>query len=141
MDTPNGLQSGKRSVAGIGFEKGRLFIARRKSGGDLGGKWEFPGGKVEEGESDEQALVREYLEEFNVPITTGSKLAEAEFEHKGEKFILNGYRVYLSSQKFTLTEHSDWRWAPPEEIEGLDFADSDRTLLPAIKGFLELHPD
>jgi 8-oxo-dGTP diphosphatase len=123
----------KRSVAGIVFEESRFFIARRLPGGDMGDKWEFPGGKVEDGESDEQALVREYFEEFGVSITTGSKLAEAEFEHKGKKYTLSAYRVYFSSQNFVLTEHSEWRWASLDEIEKSDFADSDLKLLPTLK--------
>ncbi|MDR2110325.1 MAG: NUDIX domain-containing protein, partial [Spirochaetaceae bacterium] len=52
--------AGRRSVAGIAVEGGRFFIAQRIPGGDLGGKWEFPGGKVEEGETDAEALIREY---------------------------------------------------------------------------------
>jgi 8-oxo-dGTP diphosphatase len=136
----NFISNEKRSVAGIVFEAGRLFIARRLPGGDMGGKWEFPGGKVEEGESDEQALVREYLEEFGVSITTGGKLAESEFEHRGNTYALNAYRAYLGSRNFTLTEHSEWRWAQPDEIEKIDFADSDLKLLPALKMYFCRNP-
>jgi 8-oxo-dGTP diphosphatase len=123
----------KKSVAGIAFEGGKLFIARRKSGGDLGGKWEFPGGKVEEGESDEAALKREYLEELGVPVETGPFLAEAAFEHRGRKFSLNAYRVFFKDTNFILQEHTEWRWASFGEIGELDFADSDRKLLSALE--------
>ncbi|AEF81279.1 (deoxy)nucleoside triphosphate pyrophosphohydrolase [Leadbettera azotonutricia] len=129
----NCIANEKRSVAGIASEENRFFIARRLPGGDMGGKWEFPGGKAEEGENDEQALVREYLEEFGVSIAIGSKLAEAEFEHKGNKYTLHAYRVYFNSKNFTLAEHSEWSWAGLEEIEKMDFADSDLKLLPALK--------
>ncbi|MDR2476239.1 MAG: (deoxy)nucleoside triphosphate pyrophosphohydrolase [Treponema sp.] len=127
----------KRSVAGIAIEDGRLFIAKRKDGGDLGGKWEFPGGKVENGESGEAALRREYLEEFGVQIETGPLLACAQFTHKGFQFELRAYRIFFKGLQFCMKEHSQWRWASLGEIERLDFAGSDRSLLPALKLYLE----
>ncbi|MDR3168122.1 MAG: NUDIX domain-containing protein [Treponema sp.] len=125
-----------RSVAGIAITGGKLFIARRRSGGDLGGKWEFPGGKVEEGETDEEALVREYAEEFAVAVQTGPHLGTVFFEHHGVKRILNAYRVYFSPALCKLSEHTQWLWAVPEDIEQMDFADSDFLLLPQLKPFL-----
>jgi len=125
------------SVAGIAIERGKVFIARRKAGGDLGEKWEFPGGKVEEGETDEDALIREYREEFGVAVETGPLLAASEFTHKGCKFLLNAYRIFFTDCHFTMTEHSEWRWAALTEIETLDFAGSDRRLLPALQAYLE----
>jgi 8-oxo-dGTP diphosphatase len=130
----------KRSVAGIAIEKGRVFIARRKAGGDLGGKWEFPGGKVEEGESDAEALQREFLEEFGVTVTVGALLASGEFSHNGQKFALNGYRVSFASDRFTMTEHDECRWAAFDEIETLDFAGSDRLLFPPLQVYLHAQP-
>ncbi|MDR0290908.1 MAG: (deoxy)nucleoside triphosphate pyrophosphohydrolase [Treponema sp.] len=123
------------SVAGIAFENGRAFIARRKAGGDLGGKWEFPGGKVEEGEGDADALKREFLEEFAVAVEAGPLLASAEFVHCGRGFNLNAYRVFFCSCSFRLAEHTEWRWATLDEIAELDFADSDRRLLAGLKGY------
>jgi 8-oxo-dGTP diphosphatase len=126
----------KKSVAGIAFESDKFFIARRKSGGDLGGKWEFPGGKVEEGESDEEALKREYLEELGVSVETGPCLGNALFEHKGKNFSVNAYRIFFTDTHFTLHEHTEWRWASLSEIGELDFADSDRKLLSALESDL-----
>jgi 8-oxo-dGTP diphosphatase len=83
------------SVAGIAIEQGKVFIARRKPGGDLGEKWEFPGGKVEEGEADADALRREYFEEFGVAVETGPLLAHSEFFHQEQKFLLNAYRIFF----------------------------------------------
>ncbi|MDR2630433.1 MAG: NUDIX domain-containing protein [Spirochaetaceae bacterium] len=118
----------RRSVAGIAREGEKFFIARRLPGGDLGEKWEFPGGKAEAGESDEDALIREYDEEFQVPISIGSLLGTVSFDHRGVPHILNAYRIYFRSRAFTLKEHTEWRWADLEEMEKLDFADSDRKL-------------
>jgi 8-oxo-dGTP diphosphatase len=125
-----------KSVAGIAINGGKLFIARRKGGGDLGGKWEFPGGKVEEGETDEEALVREYAEEFAVAVRIGPLLGSAFFEHRGVGRVLNAYRIYFSPDACKLSEHTQWLWAVPEDIERLDFAGSDLLLLPQLKSFL-----
>lgn len=118
----------RSSVAGIALEGKNFFIARRLPGGDLGEKWEFPGGKTEAGESDEDALIREYDEEFQVSIKTGAFLGTVSFDHRGITHTLNAYRIYFCGRDFILKEHSEWRWADLEEIEKLDFADSDRKL-------------
>ncbi|MDR1399278.1 MAG: (deoxy)nucleoside triphosphate pyrophosphohydrolase [Treponema sp.] len=125
----------KRSVAGIAIENSRLFIAKRIPGGAMGEKWEFPGGKVEDDESDADALRREYREEFGIDVTVGDLLASAVFEYKGQR-QLSAYQVTFASMQFTLIEHTTWRWATLEEIEALDFVDSDQKLLPALKNVL-----
>jgi 8-oxo-dGTP diphosphatase len=99
----------------------------------MGEKWEFPGGKTEEGESDGEALVREYAEEFAVPIRVGEFLGTASFVHKGRRRILNAYRISFLKTDFRLNEHSEWRWAALEEMERLDFVDSDRKLFDALR--------
>jgi len=126
----------RRSVAGIAIDGGRFFIARREAGGSLGGKWEFPGGKAEEGESDADALRREYLEELGVAVEVGPLLASAEFLHKGKLYLLNAYRIFFGSVDFTMAAHTEWRWGSADEIEAVDFADSDLLLLPALRGHL-----
>jgi 8-oxo-dGTP diphosphatase len=126
------------SVAGIAVEDGKIFVARRIPGGDLGGKWEFPGGKVEAGESGEEALVREFSEEFAVSVRIGPFVASASFEHRGTARDLRAYRVYLESRDFALSEHTEWAWVSPASIAGLDFADSDRKLLPELEKYLRL---
>lgn len=127
----------KRSVAGIAIEGGKAFIARRIPGGALGGKWEFPGGKAEPGETDEDALLREYQEELGVPVRVGSFLGASSFEHHGKPYELHAYQVFFLARNFQLTEHTEWRWASLEEIAALDFADSDRKLLPGLKPHLQ----
>jgi 8-oxo-dGTP diphosphatase len=131
------------SVAGIARNGNRLFIARRVGGGDLGGKWEFPGGKVEEGESDEAALVREFREEFDLAVTVGPPLGSADFEHRGitrrlraRLVVFEGVPALRPVLRPVLREHTEWKWAALEEIEGLDFAGSDRKLLPALYAYL-----
>lgn len=130
----------KRSVAGVAVEKGKLFIAKRKAGGALGGKWEFPGGKVDGNESDEESLLREYQEELGVVIGIGSFLGSAFFEHNGTNKV-NAYRIYFSDCDFSFEEHTEYRWASLDEIKGLDFVDSDRKLLPFVERYLNLNEE
>ncbi|MDR2786730.1 MAG: NUDIX domain-containing protein [Treponema sp.] len=125
------------SVAGIAVQGDRLFIARRVPGGDLGEKWEFPGGKAEEGESCEEALIREFREEFGVTVKVGPRIASSSFEHRGVVRDLYACLVYFTDFDFLPGEHSAWKWADFAEIEKLDFAGSDRKLFPALKVYLE----
>ncbi|MDR1024281.1 MAG: NUDIX domain-containing protein [Treponema sp.] len=131
------------SVAGIARRGDKLFIARRIPGGSLGGKWEFPGGKVEAGEGAEEALVREFQEEFSLSIEAGEELAQAAFVHHGVERKLRAYLVHFGSADpadAVLSCHEEWKWAPLEEIEKLDFAPSDLKLLPALKTYLQANP-
>ncbi|MDR2700919.1 MAG: (deoxy)nucleoside triphosphate pyrophosphohydrolase [Spirochaetaceae bacterium] len=127
------------SVAGVAVRtfpqeprRQKFFVARRLSGGSLGGKWEFPGGKVESGETDQEALIREFQEELAVPVEVGSFIGETEFIHGDTLFTLRFYRITLLSDDYTLTAHSEWRWVSMDEMIQLDFAESDRKLFPAI---------
>jgi 8-oxo-dGTP diphosphatase len=122
-----------RSVAGIAWEHGKFFIAQRPEGGSMGNKWEFPGGKVDGGESDQEALAREYREELGVNVAVGEFLGSAVFELRGVQRQLRAYRVFFAVPTCILREHSQWRWAAFEEIDQLDFVDSDRKLLPILK--------
>ncbi|MDR1929373.1 MAG: (deoxy)nucleoside triphosphate pyrophosphohydrolase [Treponema sp.] len=123
----------RSSVAGIAVSGGKVFTARRREGGDLGGKWEFPGGKVRQGETDEEALVREYGEELSVPVEVGSPVSQVPFEHRDTHFTLRAYRVKFLSGDFSFRQHSEYRWVTAEELEGLDFAESDKLLFSQVK--------
>jgi 8-oxo-dGTP diphosphatase len=121
-----------RSVAGISLREGRYFMARRLPGGDLGGKWEFPGGKVEPGEAPEEALRREYDEEFGVRIEVGPKVCEVGFRHGEKDFCLSAYFVDIEDGRIELREHSEIRWASFDDMISLDLAESDRKILPFL---------
>ena len=130
----------KNSIACIAFNGRNVFIAKRIPKGQMGNRWEFPGGKVEEGETEEQAIHREFQEEFGVDVSVGEKIARANFKHNGETFFLDAYAVTLPhdgiSKKFTLTEHTEYRWAELAEIPELDFVDSDMLIYPQVCKYL-----
>ena len=130
-----------RSIACIDYRDGKIFIAKRQNVGDMGGRWEFPGGKIDDGEDFEQAIKREMQEEFSVDVTVGQHICSSTFEHKGKKCYLDAFEVHFTNdgmeKKFILTEHTDYRWADIGEIPELNFVDSDMAIYPEVCKFLK----
>lgn len=126
-----------RSIACIDYRDGKIFIAKRQMVGDMGGRWEFPGGKIEEGEDLSQAVIREMNEEFGVTVTVGKKITSGTFTHKGKPCTLDVLEVHFPHDglktRFTLTEHTDYKWENIENIPELDFVDSDLAVYDAVK--------
>lgn len=126
-----------RSIACIDYRDGKIFIAKRQMVGDMGGRWEFPGGKIEEGEDLPQAVIREMNEEFGVIVTVGKKITSGTFTHKGKPCTLDVLEVHFPHDglktRFTLTEHTDYKWENIENIPELDFVDSDLAVYDAVK--------
>ena len=127
------------SVACLAHSGKKVLIARRKLGGEMGGRWEFPGGKVEPDETDVRAASREFREEFGIDVKVGGYICEAEFEHGGKKSILRAYEVFVPhdgiAKPYVLSEHLEYKWADLAEIEKLDFVDSDMKLYPSVKDY------
>ena len=126
-----------RSIACIDYRNGKLLIAKRKSGGDMGERWEFPGGKIEEGEDFAQAINREMQEEFGCRVRIFEQLAKADFVHNGKNCTVNAFRVEFENdgteKPFVLTEHTQTQWVSPDQILSRHFVDSDLSLFPQIK--------
>lgn len=120
------------SIAGIVREGDLYLVAKRKSGGALSEKWEFPGGKLEKDETHEEAMVREWDEEFSISVRTGKFLCQSNFIHNGKEFLLSAYEVFPLSKDFHLHEHTEIRWETLDSISRMDLADSDRGLLPCL---------
>jgi 8-oxo-dGTP diphosphatase len=120
----------ERSVAGILIRDGRAFVAKRGPEGSFHGCWEFPGGKVEPGESDEQALSREFDEEFGIEVRAKRLIGESVFPHRGVDRLLAAWLIELApGSQPRLVEHEELSWAGAAELESLRLVDSDRKLL------------
>ncbi len=119
----------KYSVAGVAERNGKFFIALRNPGTSIGERWEFPGGKMEEGEGHEQALIREYREELGTDITVGSFLCEGDFSNGVSEYHLVAYNIKLKDDNLALTEHQKVMWASLEQMENLDFPFSDKIII------------
>ena len=130
-----------RSIACIDYRDGKIFIAKRQMVGDMGGRWEFPGGKIEDGEDLQTAVVREMQEEFGVTVTVGRKITSGTFTHKGKPCTLDVLEVTFPhdgiEKKFELTEHTDYTWAEIDSIPGLNFVDSDLSIYADVKKWCE----
>ena len=114
-----------RVTAAVMQRGNRVLIARRAQGGHLAGLWEFPGGKIEDGETPEQCLVRELREEFAIETETVEFL-EAAVHHYAEKSIeLLAFRVRIVSGEFVLDSHDEIQWVPPAEFANYSFAPAD----------------
>jgi len=120
------------SLCGVIQESGRYLVAKRNPGGSQGGKWEFPGGKLEPGESSEQALVREFAEELSVGIRVGRLLFEGSFTNGEKSYRLEAWETTLLTRDFCLTEHQELRWGSWNELAALDFSDSDRQVFDSL---------
>lgn len=119
-------------TAGILEENGLVLIARRKPGKHMGGKWEFPGGKIEPGETPEESLARELQEELDVRARIGRLLCRASYEGDGVSLELLVYRVEGFDGTPTLREHQELRWVLPRDLRSYDLADSDRRVVEAL---------
>jgi len=121
-------------------DRRRVLVAQRGSG-PLAGLWEFPGGKVERGESDLSALVRECQEELAVGIVPQAFLGEVPLDGvvAGGVPGASTLRVWwgrITAGELVAHEHSEVRWLRADELEDLDWIPADRPLLPAVRALL-----
>ncbi len=98
-------------------------------------KWEFPGGKIENGETPESALIREIKEELSVEIETGQALGSVKFNYPGKSIELIPFLALIKSGEISLTEHQAFRWLQKDELQSLDWAEAD---IPIIEGLIQL---
>lgn len=124
------------SIACIDYRNGKVFIAKRCNKGDMANRWEFPGGKLDEGEDFQMAIKREMKEEFGVDVEVGRHITHGQFMHKNKTCYLDVFFVKFADDgiatRFQLSEHTDYQWIDPEKIPELDFVDSDLSIYPAV---------
>jgi 8-oxo-dGTP diphosphatase len=121
-------------TAAVIEENGKVLIGRRKPGRHMGGKWEFPGGKIEPGETPEQSLARELQEELAIRVRVGELLYKTFYQGGGVSLELLVYRVERLDGEPALIEHQELRWVRPEELMSFDLADSDRRVVQGLYG-------
>lgn len=117
-------------VGAVIVDSGKVFCAQRGSDKTLPEFWEFPGGKIEKGESPEEALKREIYEEMQCEIEVGKKVEHTIYEYDFCIVHLTTYFCNLIKGEPVLTEHIDSKWVLPEELDQLDWAPAD---IPAIE--------
>jgi 8-oxo-dGTP diphosphatase len=121
-------------VAAAVIEKdGRFLLARRSPDEKLAGMWEFPGGKLEHGESLEECIERELLEELGVRAVAGRVLQETHYRYDHGEFLLKAIQVQLLEYEFSLSVHDQVCWARPTEFDNLNLAPADIPIARALR--------
>jgi 8-oxo-dGTP diphosphatase len=133
---PDNLGMGERQVVvGAAIVRGgRVLAARRTAPASAAGRWEFPGGKVEPGESDAESLAREVDEELGVRITVDRWLAGE--QPVGDSYLLRVALASLVGGGPTPTEHDRVRWLGADELDEVDWLDADRPFLAELSDLL-----
>ena len=119
-------------VAAIIKKNDRIFATQRGYG-DFKDGWEFPGGKVEEGESPEEALVREIKEELDADIRVGRLLDTVEYDYPDFHLSMKCFMCELISEEVILKEHEAARWLTRAELGTVDWLPADLSLIEKIK--------
>jgi 8-oxo-dGTP diphosphatase len=127
---------GQRRIvtAAVVERDGKVLVARRRPELIAGGLWEFPGGKLEAGESPEQGLARELEEELGVAARVGERLCAVPFAGPAACFELLVYRAELAGEPTRLTDHDALRWLAPAEMDEAEFSKPDRPVVRLLAG-------
>ena len=113
-------------VAALIESKGRYLVGQRKKGDRHALKWEFPGGKVEHGESPRRALERELMEELGITATIDEEVIRYEYSYGGKPPIMLIFkRVRRWQGELQSNAFEEIRWVTPQEMPGFDFLDGD----------------
>ena len=123
-------------VCGVALKGREVFVARRRPEKAYGGFWELPGGKVEPGESHEQALARELAEELKIDVKVGGYIATGVDEREGLKIVLHGYLIKMQSEPVESSDHDRLGWKSVEELKELNIPPADHPILKAVHAVL-----
>ncbi|AEH45721.1 NUDIX hydrolase [Thermodesulfatator indicus DSM 15286] len=124
-------------VAALLLKDGKVLLTQRPPGKIRAGFWEFPGGKLEKGETLEKALEREILEELGLKVAVGQKLAEVDFNYPEAAITLHCFRCEILSGTPQALEGQKIGLFLPSDIENLSLAPADKLLWQEIKKTLE----
>ena len=119
-------------VAAIICEKDRIFATQRGYG-DWKDYWEFPGGKIEPGETPEAALHREILEELDTEITVGEKFTTIEYDYPEFHLSMDCFLAHIVEGSLVLKEHEAARWFKKNELDSVKWLPADQTIIEWLK--------
>lgn len=132
-----GIQKRIEVVAAIILDKEKVFATQRGYGEFKDG-WEFPGGKIEQGETPGQALKREIKEELDIEIEVGELLETVEYDYPNFHLTMHCFLCSIKSGEFVLKEHEAAKWLTGESLDSVDWLPADKGLIQQIKNLLVL---
>lgn len=119
-------------VAAI-IQDGNKIFATQRGYGDFKDGWEFPGGKIEQGETPQEALVREILEELDTEIEVGELLDTVEYDYPQFHLSMDCFMCTVKSGELVLKEHEAAKWLNKDTIDSVDWLPADQGLIVKIK--------
>ena len=126
-----------RVVAAVIKEKNKngepIIFATQRGYGDFKGGWEFPGGKIEEGETPQEALKREIMEELNTEIKVGELIDTIEYDYPTFHLSMDCFWAEVVSGDLVLKEHEAAKWLTKEELDSVEWLPADITLIEGLK--------
>lgn len=111
----------------------KIIFATQRGYGDMKGGWEFPGGKIEEGETPQEALVREIREELETEIKVGELIDTIEYDYPAFHLSMDCFLCEIVSGDLVLTEHEAAKWLRKEELDSVGWLPADVTLVEKVK--------
>lgn len=120
-------------VAAAIIQKDHQILATQRGYGKFQGLWEFPGGKIEPGETKEEALLREIKEELDMQITIDQLFHTLEYDYPDFHLTLHCFLCSLFTEHFTLTEHLDALWLDKTELDTLDWLPANTPVIERLK--------
>ena len=119
-------------AAVISDNEGKILIAQRNFMKSQGGLWEFPGGKIEQNETREQAIIREIKEEMDIDIQVERYINEKVFNYPDKSINLIALECKKNSGEIKLIEHEDIKWVGKNDLKRFEFAPADEFIINAI---------
>ena len=132
MEHLNNMKHITVSAAIIHDSQNRIFATQRGAG-DWKDWWEFPGGKIEPGETPEEALRREIWEELDTRITVGELLHTIEWDYPKFHLTMHCFFCHIESGSLTLKEHEAARWLAPDELDSVQWLPADWEVIELLK--------